>query len=193
MRSPWRAAAVAVLLATLAACSSNGSDPATTPTTPIETSTTPLSAEPADGNELTNDDFTYAVPDGWLESDQTRALSLAVDLEDHDDFVDNVNVVSSDTIAGLEGAERQAAAEEILADASATHITNMEPVMIDGEQAVHTRAYFELSDPKYRVEQYTVVHDEKGYVVTFSFSPDVPTTRRDEISESILTTWKWDS
>ena len=85
MRSPWRPAAVAVLLATLAACSGGGSEPAETPSTPIETSTTPLSAEPADGNELSNDDFTYAVPDGWLDnrvmSEAHREMIKAAELD----------------------------------------------------------------------------------------------------------------
>ncbi len=49
------------------------------------------------------------------------------------------------------------------------------------------------ASPKYRIEQYAVVHDDKGYVVTFSFSPDVPAAERDTISESVLTTWKWES
>lgn len=194
MRSLARSAAVAtVLVATLAACdgSGTGEDRSTDPT--VETSTTPLSAEPADGNVISNDAFTFTMPEGWAESEQTRAISLAIDLEDHDAFPDNINVVIDNTVAGVEGAEREQAAEQILADASATDITTNEPVQIDGEEAVHTSASFELSDPEHRVEQYVVVHDETGYIVTVSFSPDVPTAARDELSESILTTWKWDA
>lgn len=192
-RSP--AAVAAVLVATLAACTGTGPGTGTdrSPAPTIETSTTPLSAEPAEGSMLSNDDFSFAMPEGWAESEQTRAIALAIDLEDHDAFPDSINVVTDDSVVGIEGAELEEAAEQILADVSATHITTKEPVQIDGEQAVHTSAYVELSNPKHRVEQYVVVHDETGYIVTVSFSPDVPAAERDALSESILTTWRWDS
>ncbi len=73
-----------------------------------------------------------------------------------------MNVVTYDTFVGLEGAKLDDAAEKILADVSATHIKTHDPVQVDGESAVHTSAYVELSEPKYRVEQYAVVHDEQG-------------------------------
>jgi hypothetical protein len=196
MKSRSRSAAsVAVLLiATLAACESSGPDESPSTGAPDKVETTPLSAEPADGNAIANDDFTYSVPQGWEQSELSRAVSLAVDVEDSTDgFPDNMHVVSQQNIVGLEGDELTEAAEDILAEASATRITTADPVEIDGEQAVHTSAVFELSVPKYRVEQYVVVHDERGYVITLSFSPDVPAAERHSVSESILTTWKWDS
>ncbi|VXC40362.1 conserved hypothetical protein [Aeromicrobium sp. 9AM] len=194
MRSPVRSAAVAaMLLATLAACSGSGSDQGTPKPAPSLTSATPLSAEPADGDDISNDDFSYAVPEGWAQSEETRAASLAVDVKDQDEFPDHMYVITYDSLVGLEGADRDAAAEELLADDSATHIKTHDPVQVDGESAVHTSAYVELSEPKYRIEQYAVVHDDKGYVITFSFSPDVPRSERDTISESVLTTWKWQS
>ena len=194
MRSPSRSIAVAaLLLATLSACAGSGSDEDKRQPSPIETTTSPLSADPAQGSEISNDDFTYAIPEGWEESDGSRAASLAIDVHDNDGFVDNLNVVTDHTLVGLEGTELEDAAEQILADASATDITAKQPVQLDGEEAVHTSAYVELSVPKYRIEQYAVVHDETGYIVTLSFSPDVPAAEREEISESILTTWSWDS
>ncbi|MEV7397740.1 hypothetical protein [Aeromicrobium sp. NPDC092404] len=195
MRSPARAATAvaAVLLATLAACESEGGgEPKPSASTPTTVESTPLSSEPADGNAVSNDDFSFSVPDGWEES-ETRAVSLAVDVEDSDGFPDNINVVSDDTFLDLEGADLEDAAEDILGDASATRITTHEAVEIDGEEAVHTSAYFELGTPKYRAEQYVVSHDDKGFVITLSFSPDVPAAERRDISTSILTTWTWES
>src|SRR5829696_4234360 len=180
-----------LLVAALAACESGGGgEDEPTVSTASSPTTTPLTAEPAQGTMISNDDFSYAVPEGWEESQQSRALSLAVDVQDDDGFVDNVNVVTDSTIVEIEGAGREAAAEQMLGDASATHITTRDPVQIDGEEAAHTSATFELSFPKYRIEQYIVSHDETGYIVTFSFSPDVPRVQRDEVSASILTTWK---
>lgn len=187
----WTAVA-ALLVATLAACDDGSGGTASTTPTPTN-GTTPLSAEPADGSVISNDDFSYTVPDGWQESEQSRALSLAVDVNDNDGFVDNINVVTDSTIVGMQGAELEETAEQMLGDASATRIRARPPVQIDGEEAAHTSAFIELSFPNYRIEQYAVAHDETGYVVTLSFSPDVPSAERDKISESILTTWKWRS
>src|SRR5215203_536747 len=170
----WTAVAV-VLIATLGACEGGSSDGETPTSSGPTITTTPLSAEPARGTVISNDDFSYAVPDGWEESDQSRALSLAVDVQDEDGFVDNINVVTDSTIVGLEGPELEAAAQQLLGDASATRIRTRPPVQIDGEEAVHTSASVELSFPKYRIEQYVVAHEETGYIVTLSFSPDVPT------------------
>lgn len=191
--SRWTAVAV-ILVATLAACdgsSGGGADPTTSPTT--TPTTTPLSAEPAHGTVISNDDFSYSVPEGWEESDQSRAMSLAIDVKDQVGFVDNINVVTDSTIVGIEGTELEDAAKQMLADASATRIRTKDPVQIDGEQAVHTSAWFELGDPKYRVEQYVVAHEETGYIVTLSFGQEVSAAERAEVSESILTTWKWNS
>lgn len=187
----WTAVA-ALLVATLGACEDGSGGTAST-TSPPSNRTTPLSAEPASGSEISNDDFSYIVPNGWQESEQSRALSLAVDVNDNDGFVDNINVVTDSTIVGIQGSELDEAAEQMLGDASATRIRSRPPVQIDGEEAAHTSAYNELSYPHYRIEQYAVAHDETGYVVTLSFSPDVPSAERDKVSESILTTWKWRS
>lgn len=193
MKSLARSSAVAALLVvTLAGCD-GGTDGGTgTGSTTQPTPITPT-AEPADGTVISNDDFSFTLPDGWAESEQSRALSLAVDLEDQDGFPDNIHVVMDRTLVELDAAALEDAAEDILADGSATQITTKQPVQIDGAEAVHTSAYFELSDPRYRTEQYAVVHDETGYVVTLSFSPDVGAAERDKISESILATWEWES
>ena len=193
MPSLVRSTAVATLLvATLAACGAigGGDTPTPTPTTPR---TTPLSAEPAHGPVISNDDFSYTAPEGWEESDESRAMSLAVDVHDEDGFVDNINVVTDSTLVGLQGTELEDAAEQMLGDASATQIRAKDPIEIDGEEAAHTSAAVELSEPKYRIEQYAFSHGDSGYVVTISFSPEVPAAERDEVSESILTTWKWNS
>jgi hypothetical protein len=194
MRSlPRSATVVAMLVATLAACETSGTDDRASTSAPTQNSMTPLSAVPADGAIISSDEFTYAVPEGWAASDQSRAASLAIDLEDRDGFADNINVVRDNTIVGIEGAELEDAAKQVLADASATHITAHDPVQVDGEEAVHVSAFFELTEPKYRTEQYAVAHDETGYIVTLSFSPDVPASERNKVSESILTTWRWES
>jgi hypothetical protein len=182
-----------MLVVALAGCSGGGSgdeSPTSAPPTPTGTH---LTATPANGNVISNDAFSYSVPEGWEESRESRAVSLAIDVGDEDGFVDNLNVVRDNTIVGLEGKELDDAVERVLAATSATRIRIKPPVELDGEEAVHASAVFELGEPRYGIEQYAVRHDGTGYIVTLSFSPDVTQAERNAVSDSILTTWKWAS
>ena len=193
MKSPVRPIAVlALAVATLTACASAGSeDPAGEPS---PSSTVPsLTAKPADGDAISTDDFTYTVPKDWEESPNSSAITLAVDTKDPDGFADNINVIKDDTVVGLEGKKLEDAVKKVLEDVSATGIAVKDPVQVDGEEAVHVGAVFDSNGTRYRTEQYAFSHDETGYIVTVSFSPDVPTPERDKISESILATWDWES
>jgi len=185
-------AVLALALATLAGCGGSGSDEKAD-TTPKKTSSPALTAKPADGDTISTDDFTYTVPKDWKESPNSSAITLAVDQKDPDGFADNVNVVADKTIVGVKGDKLEDAVENVLDGVQATDITIKDRVQVDGEEAVHVGAIFDLNGTKYRTEQYAFSHDEKGYVVTFSFSPDVPSSERDQVSESVLTTWKWTS
>ncbi len=194
MYSFTRPAAVLIVLAAgLAGCGGGSDDdPGKKPSGATSTAVSP-GATRADGDTITTDEFSYAVPKGWKQSDQSTALSLAVDLEDHDGFSDNINVIRDDTVAGVGGDELEPAVEKVLTAANATDITIKDRIMIGGEEAVHVGAIFELNDKKYRTEQYAIGHGDAGYVVTVSFSESVPEAERDTVSESILTTWKWAS
>lgn len=192
MKSLQRPIAVLVMLtAALSACGGGGSDDKADPT-PTKGTATALDVKPADGDTISTDDFTYTVPKDWKESSETRALTLAIDSKDPDGFSDNINVVADKTIVGMEGDELEDAVKRAL-DGVATDVKIGDRVAVDGEEAVHVGAIFDSNGIKYRTEQYAVAHDDAGYVVTVSFSPDVPAAERDEVSESILTTWKWSS
>lgn len=193
MKSLLRPIAVLVLLvATLAACGGSGSDDEAD-TSPTKSTAKGLDAKPADGDTISTDDFTYTVPKDWKESSQTSALTLAVDSKDPDGFSDNINVVADKTIVGMKADKLEDAVEQALEGGKATDVTIKDRVEVDGEEAVHVGAIFDLNGTKYRTEQYALSHGDSGYVVTVSFSPDVPAAERDEVSESILTTWKWSS
>ena len=193
MKSLARPFAVLVLLiATLAACGGSGSDDKAD-TGPTKDTAAALDAKPADGDTITTDDFSYTVPKDWKEQPESSALTLAVDSKDPDGFSDNINVVADKTIVGIKGDKLEDAVEQVLANAKATDVTIKDRVQVDGEEAIHVGAIFDLNGTKYRTEQYALAHGDSGYVVTVSFSPDVPAAERDAVSESILTTWKWSS
>jgi hypothetical protein len=194
MKSLCRSAAVAALLvALLTACGGSGSDGADADGGKPTATASASQGSQESGTEITTDEFTYTVPPGWEESEESRALSLAIDLQDKDGFSDNINVVRDNTVAAVDGDQLEKSVENVLQSVNATGISVKDRIEIDGEEAVHVGAVFESNGKKYRTEQYAVSHRDKGYVVTVSFSPDVPEAQRDTVSESILATWSWTS
>ncbi len=185
-------AVLALAVSMVSACGVAGSDDKTDEPSP-RSSASGLNAKPAGGDTISTDDFTYTVPEDWKESPNSSAITLAVDSKDPDGFADNINVIKDDTIVGLEGKKLADAVEQVLEDANATGIAVKDRVQVGGEDAVHVGAVFDLNGTRYRTELYAFTHDETGYVVTMSFSPDVATAERDKVSESILTTWEWES
>ena len=193
MKSLVRPVAVLALAVSMStACGGSGSEDSAADPSPHSTASG-LNAKPADGDTISTDDFTYTVPTDWKESPNSTAITLAVDSKDPDGFADNINVIKDDTIVGVKGAKLEDAVEKVLENVNATGIAVKDRVQVDGEDAVHVGAVFDLNGTRYRTEQYAFAHGEIGYVVTLSFSPDVPTAERDKLSESILTTWKWTS
>lgn len=193
MKSLSRPVAVlALVVVTLAGCGGNDSDGTRSSGGGDDTATT-SSARPADGDTVTADGFSYVVPKGWKAAKQSTILSLAADQKTTQGFRTSINVVSDNTIVGVHGKDLEDAVEKVLATINAKDVEIKERVTIDGEEAVHSAAVMNLNGNQYRVEQYGVEHDGKGYFVTFSFSLDIDQAKRQKICDSILTTWKWDS
>ncbi|AXT86657.1 hypothetical protein C6I20_16785 [Aeromicrobium sp. A1-2] len=191
MRSPLHIAALVVALSlTLTAC--GGPDDDAKDGNP---STSTASADVAGGEKFSTDDFTYTAPQGWKDSSANvndSVLSLAVDSTDTDGFSDNVNVVGENSIVDIADIDDVAeAAQQSLTLANTTDVQVHDPIEIDGEQAAHVGAIFDQNGTEYRTEQYFVRHGDAGFVITFSFSKDVPDAKRDKLSESVLATWVW--
>ena len=175
------ALALAVSLA-LAGCSSPASSDAPEP-----------SAAPATGNTITGTGYTFVVPEGWdVPTDVTLpgADVLAADLTDTDGFADNVNVVLSP--AGEVTPEQvESLGVDELEGAGATDVAVGDRLTVAGSESAHLGAGLSSNGSDYLIEQYYVTHDGQTYVVTFSFSPTVSESDRDEVSESVLATWDW--
>ncbi len=150
-------------------------------------------AKPADGDRIEADGFSYAVPQGWKENKggAGAALSLAIDVTDKDGFADNVNVVSDPTIVNVKGKQLEDALVKVLKNANAQEVEVRDPLTVDGQEAVHSTALFNLNGNEYRVEQYTLAVDGKGYVITFSHNKDLSEADRDAVDQSILASWSW--
>lgn len=183
-------AVVALVMATLTGCGGSGSDDESGP---ARTS----SAKPADGESLSGTGYSFSVPSGWGTPDGGvpgfDPDVYAADLDDKDGFADNINVIQDDTVTRYKGDKLEEVVKAGLTGAKAKDVTIKNRLQIDGEEAAHIEAIFSLNGVEYRTKQYVVAHDGTGFVVTVSFSTDVSEAERDKVSESILTTWKWDS
>jgi hypothetical protein len=190
MSSLMRRGAVLVVLAvTLTACGgSSGDDTADKPAT--------STAKPAAGDTLTTDDYTYVMPDDWVEAPAGSVPgfdfhSLARESSNSDDFTDNINVIRIDPaqISSIEELEKASVRE--LEAIHAENITVGDRQDVDGETAVQVSSRASINDVDYFVEQYAMFHDGASYVATFSFGTNVSEDERTTLSQSVMVTWAW--
>lgn len=162
--------------------------------TETETDAPSTGAAAATGELISGTGYTFNVPEDWGTPDQTPAGynpdAFAVDLDDNDGFTDNVNVIISP--AGTITADQ---VEDLgvseLEDAGAENVETRPRVDVAGEESAHLTAQFSQSGSTYQIDQYYPTHDGQTYVVTFSFSTDVPEGDREELAESVLASWTW--
>jgi hypothetical protein len=189
-----RVAALAIVSTlTLAGCGGSDSGGDDSPSSDKTSAAPAPEVEAPDGDTISGDGFEFVVPQGWQDAKASlpSALAVAVDSTDTDGFSDNVNVMADNTVVGIDRDKLEDAVEKVLSGVKATDIEIKDPVEIAGEEAVHVGARFDLNGIKYLTEQYAVGHDDKGYVVTFSFSESVPEADRVERAASVLSSWTW--
>ena len=149
-------------------------------------------AEPAAGDVIDGDGYSLTVPEGWMQVAQapTGADVAAMDSNDADGFADNLNVVISP--AGLVSLDvvEQAGPAEIEA-AGGTDVVVGERITAAGNEIAHVTANATAQGVDYVVEQYALSSTDQTYLVTFSFSPEVPQSDRVALAESVLATWAW--
>jgi len=147
----------------------------------------------ATGDVISGTGFSFNAPEGWTDAKDVlpTALAVAANRNDSDGFSDNINVIEDKTIVGVDRDDLEKAVKRVLEGVNAQDVTIKDPVEVDGEEAVTVAAVLEQNGTKYRTEQFAVSHDGKGYVVTFSFSDTVSEDDREDLTDSVLETWKW--
>lgn len=187
--------ATALVLSTgvLVACGTGDDSPASP--APRSSAST---AEPATGPEIPADDFTFNAPVGWKANDGSNVpsinfLALAVATDDTDGFSDNVNVISDPTLTRVDNVDDLGKAVEKVLTGVAKDVEILDPVTVDGDGAAVASATFNQGDISYRTRQYAVTHDDRGYIVTFSYSKDVPEAEQRSIADSVMASWSWAS
>lgn len=189
-----RILAAAAALLVVAGCSEPAEKgverPSPEPTTQESTAPEPA----ASGREITGTDYAYHVPRGWgLPKQKVPGFdpdSMAFDLRDRDRFTDNINVLVAPADAmDLRMLER--AARNELRSIGAKDVTVNDRVTVAGSESIHLTALASINDLPYRVEQFYIRHDDRTFVVTFSFSEGVSTSKRAEVTGAVLASWAW--
>ena len=201
MQRMWFVGVAAAVCVVLAGCSGAGagSTPASSAAAPPATSAsaaapaaTPTAPAASGGTTITGTGYTYSVPKGWdvpkTDVGQSQTDSLAADLTDTDGFSDNVNVIVVKTgDVAADQIEAQAPAQ--LKSGGFTKVSVEDRAQIAGTESAHLSAL--AKGAKYRVEQFYLIHDGSGYVITFSFSPKVSKSDRGDVTDSVLSTWSF--
>lgn len=200
---PFRRAVAALTLAAvlgvpaglcLTGCTAETAPPAGSASAEQPQNTDAVEFAPATGTEVSTDEYSFRLPDGWGFPDGAPdgfdATTFAADLRDGDEYPDNVNIlVSPGGEVTSEQVEESGIAE--LEGAGATDARALDRVTAAGSESAHLTATVETGEVPYVVDQYYLVDAGQTYIVTFSSSVDVAQEDRDALALSVLSTWQW--
>ena len=157
---------------------------------PVAPSTSP----PAAAGTIVGSGYRYTAPPGWgaPEQDALSALAdtFAMDLDDDDDFTDNVNVLATANVSTTIGAAEKAYAKALRA-AGYTDVSIGDRAVVAGSEVPHLTFVGSFNNQSYLVEQFYPTHGDKTFVVTFSFSGSVPPEDRALVTSAVLDSWTW--
>jgi hypothetical protein len=160
----------------------------------VAPSATPSASAPSadSSRSIAGKGYRYTVPEGWGEPKTdvgaSAADSLAADLTDKDGFADNVNVVVVDA-GNVTSGQIESQGPQQLKSAGFSKIAVEDRVQVAGVESPHITAL--QKSGTYRVDQYYVLRQGKGYIVTFSFSPKVSKADREHVTTPVLGSWSW--
>ncbi|MGN6250620.1 MAG: hypothetical protein ACTHNS_02270 [Marmoricola sp.] len=155
-----------------------------------------LRAAPPTGPVLAGTGYRFRVPAGWRDVTGTLDRTSGVDeaagaREAVDGFNSNVNVVVTHGALTTSQVITVTASIRDRIRPTAPHYAVRQPVLIDGETAGHLAGLRSRAKPPYWLEQLVVSHGSHAYVVSFSFSPRLPASRRERLVASVLAGWSW--
>ncbi len=187
--------AAAVLVGGLLLAGCTGPDDGSGPTASPRPAATATIGAPSPGAEaVLGDGYRFTPPAGWgfpgSAPPGTDPSTLAVDLEDDDDFPDNVTVVVSPGEITPEQVEEEGQAT--LADAGASDVEVRERISVAGGESAHLAATYSQDGLESAVDQFYLTNAEQTYIITFAFSTDVPREERDALTGAVLDTWRWE-
>lgn len=169
---------------------SDGSDPSSSSAS--ADSSTETSAEPASGEEVSTDDFSFTAPEGWKDATgQNAAAGITPEAQyvegDPQGFATNLNVVREPN--GFEGSSEQYAEANIEAITSGGY-ESVEKQGTFGDFVVVSAAGNQ-NGTAFLLRQYYAARDGQGWVVTFTYPEGTSEADQTELAESVMQTWKW--
>lgn len=184
-------ASVSTLLV-LGAC--GGSDDDTSSAKETTSAATP-SVEPATGDEVEADGFSFTAPEGWVDvTDKIPGYTPAAAYSAPnatDGFSANVNVLQEPNAAGVSMDEVVEQGTQQLEAAGFTEVEAEDTIEVDGAETAVLTAQGAQNGVQYRTRQYFALADDAAWVITFSFPANSDEADRTKLAESVMTTWSW--
>ncbi len=177
-------------------------DPTTDPTTePTDDPSSESTAPPADGDTITGDGYTYALPaPGWKEaSDDARELAATIDtaiiLGASIDLSQSSIIVEALSAGGATSVDDLANVwkRNLSSSDNATPV-DIDETTIAGERAIGVRIEDRVNNAGIPITQvaYLTVHDGNQYSIGLSFPKEGDTVSEDDF-ETMLASWTWTS
>ncbi len=137
-------------------------------------------------------DFSVELPDGWSDATDKAASFGAVTayLGPADNgFATNVNVVRQE-IGNVTVAQYANGTMQGVRSIGATSITDPAPRTIDGSDALEYSFTDKQAGRTLKQRQTVVVHNEVGYVITYTALPEAYDTSRPD-ADALIDSWQW--
>jgi hypothetical protein len=137
-------------------------------------------------------DFSVALPDGWSDATDKAASFGAVTAylgPANNGFATNVNVVRQQ-IGSVTVTQYANGTMQGVRSIGATSITDPSPRTIDGSDALEYSFTDKQAGRTLKQRQTVVVHDEVGYVITYTALPAAYDTSRPD-ADALIDSWQW--
>jgi hypothetical protein len=163
--------------------------------TPEESAPSSISVEPATGELIAGNGYSFIAPKGWTIQPTASSQPDVVIVDDAADasgFSDNVNVLLPPAAAGEVTPEQmEAIGGAELEGAGATSVEVRPRVTFAGAESAHFSAQVTANGVNYLIDQYYATEAGQTYIITFSFSETRAQGDREALAESVLVTWTW--
>ncbi|MCW2816864.1 MAG: hypothetical protein JWN84_4319 [Nocardioides sp.] len=173
----------------------------TEPTEPTEDDPSTATSDPAPGDVITGDGYSYSLPAaGWKDAsadakelaatiDTAIILGASIDMSQSSIIVEALTAGTASSLDDLEGLWKR----NLSSSDGATPV-DIEETTLDGERAIGVRIEDRVNNAGLPITQvaYLALHDGRQYSIGLSFPQS-----GDEVSEgdfeTMLASWSWDS
>jgi len=169
--------------------------PATSETSSPPEPTDAETTEPAEGETIDGEGYTYAIPEGWediSEEPEAAAADSFVRVSDASQgFGTNINVIVSPSGGATDIEAARESFKQGLETVADSPVEQVENISIDGETAIGHTATADQQGRTLVFTQYATLHEESLYIVTLTAPEDDAEDGRAAL-DTVLTSWAWE-